>query len=132
MQATNTVTHTLDRARKSDPETDRIVATLVEASLEKPEAPVGTQVQWVFRNLPRNWDVIDADGVPDPGSVELLRWAKANTGAFYQSYHVKFLPSKNEVDRAAVARGSDMDLDRVDGILLQALEESRVEVEHGT
>ena len=104
---------------------------LVQASEGKPEAAVGVQVQWVFRNIPKNWDQIDPEGVPDPGAVELLRWAKQNPGNFYQTYHVRFLPSKTEVDRHAMARGSDADLDRVDGILLEALERGRAKRENG-
>ena len=116
-------------AKKEKPEVEAVIAALAEAAESKPEAAVGTQVQWVFRNIPKNWPDIDSDNVPDPGAVELLRWAKQNPGNFYQTYHVRFLPSKTEVDRHAMARGSDMDLDRVDGILMAALEKSRAEQE---
>ena len=87
-------------------------------------AQTAVQVAWVFRHMDIPWSEIDSSTVPDPGSVSLLKWAKRNPGAFFSSYHTKYLPSRPEIDRESRTRGANVDLDAIDRILLEALETS--------
>ena len=61
------------------------------------------EVEWVFLNL----DSPDEEplGAPSSGSIGLLRWARANRDAYFRTYVVRMLPSRE------VGKGSHAEKD---------------------